>query len=164
MISASGYEQIIQIPLSLFLSFFLSLSYTHMPLGLSHAISPLCLTLLTHLHTHSASSMESFSSPSQTELVIFYPITRDKVRLHPKDVWGCVVTILSPRLRGSKTTHRATFRPASIRQHCHQCDQIGRFNGLWTTFRSLWQQFIGTNLFAQISHILRQFLKRCQNH
>ena len=148
--------------LSFFLSF--SLSLTHTCLLVSHMQSHLYVSLFSHTYTHSASSMESFSSPSQTELVIFYPITRDKVRLHPKDVWGCVVTILSPRLRGSKTTHRATFRPASIRQHCHQCDQIGRFNGLWTTFRSLWQQFIGTNLFAQISHILRQFLKRCQNH
>ena len=32
--------------------------------------------------------------------------------------------------------------------HCanYQCDQIGRFIGLWTTFQSLWQQFICPNV------------------
>ena len=29
---------------------------------------------------------------------------------------------------------------------CGQCDQIGRFIGLWTTFQSLWQQFICPNV------------------
>ena len=28
----------------------------------------------------------------------------------------------------------------------HQCDQIGRFMGLWVTFRRLWQQLICRNL------------------
>ena len=27
-----------------------------------------------------------------------------------------------------------------------QCDQIGRFNGLWATFQSFWQQLICPNL------------------
>ena len=34
-----------------------------------------------------------------------------------------------------------------------QCDQIGRFIGLWATFKAF-----GNHLFFQISHILRQFL------
>ena len=28
----------------------------------------------------------------------------------------------------------------------HQCDQIGRFIGLWATLKSLWQQLICPNL------------------
>ena len=35
----------------------------------------------------------------------------------------------------------------------HQCDQIGRFIGLWATFQSLWKEF------AQISYILSKFCK-----
>ena len=27
-----------------------------------------------------------------------------------------------------------------------QCDQIGRFIGLWATFQSLWQKLISSNL------------------
>ena len=34
-----------------------------------------------------------------------------------------------------------------------QCDQIGRFIGLWTIFKAF-----GNNYFVLISHILRQFL------
>ena len=34
------------------------------------------------------------------------------------------------------------------------CDQIGRFFGLWASFYLAF----GNNYFAQISHILRQFL------
>ena len=30
--------------------------------------------------------------------------------------------------------------------NCNQCDQIGRFIGLWATFQSLWQQLISPNL------------------
>ena len=35
-----------------------------------------------------------------------------------------------------------------VREHHHldQCDQIGRFIGLWATFQSLWQQLICPNL------------------
>ena len=29
---------------------------------------------------------------------------------------------------------------------CNQCDQIGQFIGLWTSFESLWQQLICQNL------------------
>ena len=36
---------------------------------------------------------------------------------------------------------------------CDQCDQIGRFIGLGETLKAF-----GKNYFAQISHILRQFL------
>ena len=43
--------------------------------------------------------------------------------------------------------------PPGLNQVHNQCNQIGRFIGLWSTFQSLWQQ-----LFAQICHILRQFL------
>ena len=39
--------------------------------------------------------------------------------------------------------------------YCVQCDQIGRFIGLWATFESLWQQLICT----KISHIHGQFFK-----
>ena len=37
-----------------------------------------------------------------------------------------------------------------------QCDQIGRFIGLWATFQIICQQLI-----SPISHILRQFMSKC---
>ena len=55
-----------------------------------------------------------------------------------------------------------------------QCDQIGRFIGLWTTFQSLWQQLICPNLlhswaiFVKVSKslifIVKSFLGNFYRH
>ena len=48
---------------------------------------------------------------------------------------------------------------------CWQCDQIGRFIGLWATFISLWQQLICPNLpnswaiFAKVSKSINFLVK-----
>ena len=41
---------------------------------------------------------------------------------------------------------RTAEEEETIFLQCRQCDQIGRFIGLWAPFQSLWQQLICPNL------------------
>ena len=46
----------------------------------------------------------------------------------------------------SKANQSALFQGCYATLEVVHCDQIGRFNGLWETFQSLWQQLICLNL------------------
>ena len=52
---------------------------------------------------------------------------------------------------------QSVTNPALVFPHiwliCRQCDQIGRFIELWAIFK-----VFGNDYFAQISHIIKQFL------
>ena len=47
--------------------------------------------------------------------------------------------------RGRERGKKQKVREREI-ESCRQCDQIGRFIGVWATFQSLWQQLICPNL------------------
>ena len=61
-----------------------------------------------------------------------------------------IVECLYDRPKGLRFLHishsTTAFKKTSLSNTFWQCDQIGRFIGLWATFESLWQQFICPNL------------------
>ena len=88
---------------------------------------------------------------------------------------------VKPDLAKFKGLKRGNFKKSlrkvfdiSLFRDCRQCDQIGRFIGLWATFQSLWQKLICPNLphsqaiFVKVSKslifLVKSFLGKFYRH
>ena len=70
-----------------------------------------------------------------------------------------------PSVKNRQTRQKEKSFQQSDGSDQEQCDQIGRFIGLWATFHSLWQQLICPNLPHSLAiFLVKSFLGNCYRH